>query len=201
MIMVIHEETPQKRVLQKAVEVLQNGGVIVYPTDSMYSYGCDIRDKRAIERIYRIKRIEKNHPISFIFNDLSQISEYVLPYSDKAYKIMKQALPGPYTFILKASKLIPKIVITNQKTAGIRIPDHPVPQEIVRMLGRPILSTSVDTSEGEYLVDPRDLEKVFSNEVELIIDAGPKSSDMSTVVDLTGASPVILREGQGEIFF
>ena len=201
MIFVINEQNPQMRLIQKAVDVLQQGGVIIYPTDTVYAYGCDILDKRAIERIYWIKRIGRNKPLSFIFSQISEISAYVRNISDQAFKIMKKAFPGPYTLIFKATKLVPKIAITNQKTIGVRIPDNNIALELVRTLGRPIMSASVNTASGDYIVEPKDLEKVYRNEVDLVIDAGPKISEPSTVIDLSNGSPVIIREGKGEIFF
>ena len=201
MIFVINEQNPQQRLIRKAVDILEQGGVIIYPTDTVYAYGCDIREKKAIERIYRIKNINRKKPLSFIFTDISSINEYVRNISDQAYKIMKKALPGPYTFIFKASRLVPNIVITNQKTIGVRIPDNQIALELVRTLGRPILSASVNNLEGEYVVDPRELESVYRNEVDLVIDAGPRESDPSTVVDFSEGTPVIVREGRGEIFF
>ena len=201
MIFIINEQNPQKRLIDKTVEVLRQGGVIVYPTDTVYAYGCDINDKRAIEKIYWIKRIGRNKPLSFIFSDISEISDYVRNISDKAFKIMKRAFPGPYTLIFKATKLVPKVAITNQKTIGVRIPDNNIAMELVRTLGRPIMSASVNTASGEYIVEPKDLEKIYRNEVDLVIDTGPKISEPSTVIDLTEGVPVVIREGKGEIFF
>ncbi len=201
MIFVINEKNPQARLINKTKEVLEGGGIIIFPTDTVYAYGCDIKDKRAIERIYRLKKMDKKKPLSFIFTDISEISEYVRNVSDDAFKIMKKSFPGPYTFIFKASKLVPSIVVTNQKTIGVRIPDHNIALDIVRALGRPILATSVFNLSGEYLIDPRELEKVYRNEVDLVIDAGPKPAEPSTVVDLSGDTFEVLREGKGELFF
>lgn len=201
MIFVINEQNPQKRLIDKAVDVLKQGGVIVYPTDTVYAYGCDINDKRAIEKIYWVKHIGRKKPLSFIFSDISEISDYVRNISDKAYKIMKKAFPGPYTLIFNATKLVPKVAITNQKTIGVRIPDNNIALDLVRTLGRPIMSASVNTTTGEYIVEPKDLEKIYRNEVDLVIDAGPKISEPSTIIDLTEGDPVIIREGKGEIFF
>ncbi|HOP63809.1 MAG TPA: L-threonylcarbamoyladenylate synthase [Spirochaetota bacterium] len=201
MIFVINEKNPQPRLIQKVKDVLEDGGVIVFPTDTVYAYGCDIKDKRAIEKIYRLKKMDRKKPLSFIFTDLSEISEYVRNVSDPAFKVMKKAFPGPYTFIFKASKLVPKIVVTNQKTIGVRIPDNNIALDIVKALGRPILATSVFNLSGEYIIDPRELEKVYRNEVDVVIDAGPKPAEPSTIVDLSGDIFEVLREGKGEIFF
>jgi tRNA threonylcarbamoyl adenosine modification protein (Sua5/YciO/YrdC/YwlC family) len=201
MIFIINEQNPQKRLIEKAKEFLSDGGVIIYPTDTVYAYGCDIKDKRAIERIYRIKKIPRNKPLSFIFSDISELHEYVRNITDPAFKIMKKALPGPYTFIFQASKLVPKVAITNQKTIGVRIPSNNVALDLVRALGRPIISASVNMSDGSYIAEPNDLEKVYKNEVDLVIDCGPKLSEPSTIVDFSDGDIKIIRRGKGEIFF
>lgn len=201
MIFVINEQNPQPRLISKTIEILNEGGVIVFPTDTVYAYGCDIKDKRAIERIYRLKKMDKHKPLSFIFTEISEISDYARNISDDAYKIMKKAFPGPYTFIFKASKLVPKVVVTNQRTVGVRIPANNIAIEIVKGLGRPLLATSVSNQDGNYIVEPKDLEKIYRNEVELVIDCGPKISSPSTVVDMSEDTFRIVREGKGEIFF
>jgi len=167
----------------------------------VYAYGCDINDKRAIERLYHIKRIPKNKPLSFIFSDISEISQYVRNVSDQAFKIMKKAFPGPYTFIFQASKLVPKIAITNQKTIGVRIPDNNIALELVQALGHPIMTASVSTKEGDYVIDPVDLDKEYRNAVDMILSCGPKASDPSTVIDFSGGDIKIVRKGKGELFF
>lgn len=201
MIFVINEQNPQARLINKTKEILEEGGVIVFPTDTVYAYGCDIKDKRAIERIYRLKKMEKHKPLSFIFTEISEINDYARNISDDAYKIMKKAFPGPYTFIFKASKLVPKVVVTNQKTVGVRIPANNIAIEIVKALGRPLLATSVNNPNGNYIVEPKDLEKIYRNEVDLVIDCGPKISSPSTVVDMSEDTFRVIREGKGEIFF
>ncbi len=198
MILEIHEINPQARLIKRAVEVLEKGGLIVYPTDTVYAYGCDILSKKAIDTIYRLKKIDRKKPLSFIFSDISAVSEYARLVSNEAYKTMKRLLPGPYTFIFEASKLVPRIVTTNQKTIGIRIPDNNIAIELVRTLGRPILSASVNTLSGEYVVDPGHLEAVYANEVDLVIDAGQKISEPSTIVDFSSGAPELLRKGKGE---
>lgn len=201
MIVLINESNPQKRFIKKAKEILEEGGIIIFPTDTVYAYGCDINDKRAIERLYHIKRIPKNKPLSFIFSDISEISQYVRNVSDQAFKIMKKAFPGPYTFIFQASKLVPKIAITNQKTIGVRIPDNNIALELVQALGHPIMTASVSTKEGDYVIDPVDLDKEYRNAVDMILSCGPKASDPSTVVDFSGDDIKIVRKGKGELFF
>ncbi len=201
MIFVINEQNPQPRLINKTIEILKEGGIIVFPTDTVYAYGCDIKDKRAIERIYRLKKMEKHKPLSFIFTEISAINDYARNISDESYKIMKKAFPGPYTFIFKASRLVPKVVATNQKTVGVRIPDNNIAIEIVKALGRPLLATSVSDQNGNYIVEPKDLEKIYRNEVDLVIDCGAKISSPSTVVDMTEDTFRVIRKGKGEIFF
>ena len=201
MIFVINEQNPQLRLINKAKEVLEDGGVIIFPTDTVYAYGCDIRDKHAIERIYRLKKMDKHKPLSFIFTEISEINDYARNISNEAYKIMKKAFPGPYTFIFNASKLVPKFVVTNQKTLGVRIPDNNIAINLVKALGRPILATSVSDLNGEYILEPSDLEKRYKNEVDLVIDCGPKISSPSTIVDMTEDKFRVIREGKGELFF
>ena len=197
----INEDNPQDRLIRKVVEVLEEGGVIIYPTDTVYAYGCDINNKHAIERLYGIKKISRKKPLSFVFSDVAQLHEYVRNISDQAFKVMKKVLPGPYTFIFKASKIVPKIAITNQKTIGVRIPENNVALEIVRAMGRPIISTSLSTEEGEYVIEPLELEKRQLNEVDLIINCGRKISTPSTILDVSEGDFVIVREGKGEISF
>jgi tRNA threonylcarbamoyl adenosine modification protein (Sua5/YciO/YrdC/YwlC family) len=200
-ILKIHEINPQKRLIEKACETLQAGGVILYPTDTVYALGCDIRKKNTIEKIYRIKKIDKKKPLSIILPDISKMSEYVKFVSNDAFRIMKKAFPGPYTFIFKASKLVPELLITNQKTIGVRIPDNKIALELVKTLDSPILSTSVNTPEGDYVIDPENLEKELRNQIDLIIDVGIKSSNPSTVVDFSNGNIDIIRKGKGELFF
>jgi tRNA threonylcarbamoyl adenosine modification protein (Sua5/YciO/YrdC/YwlC family) len=198
-ILQINNENPQKRFITKAAEVLESGGVILYPTDTVYAFGCDIAEKGAIERIYRIRHIEHSKPLSFIFSDISQISTYVRNMSDAAYKVMKRVLPGPYTFIFEASKLVPKFVLTKQKTVGVRIPDHPVCREIVRQLGRPVISASARGPENEFILEPGDIERVYLNQLDLVLDCGRIRPEPSTVVDFSEGKGIIIRQGKGQI--
>jgi tRNA threonylcarbamoyl adenosine modification protein (Sua5/YciO/YrdC/YwlC family) len=201
MILQINEENPQSRFIEKAAEILDQGGVILYPTDTVYAYGCDITKKDAIERIYRIREIKRNKPLSFIFSDISMMHEYVRNIPDPAFKIMKRVLPGPYTFIYQASKMIPKVVLTKQKTIGVRIPGNRIPLEIVKCLGRPLLSASVPSPVGGYIVEPEEIEKVYRNQLDLVIDCGKKVSEPSTVIDFSTGRMEVLREGKGPIDF
>ncbi len=197
----IHEKNPQRRLIEKTIEILRKGGVMIYPTDTVYAYGCDIMQKNSIERIYSIKKIPKNKPLSFIFSDISQLHAYVRNVSDQAFKIMKKVFPGPYTFIFKASKTVPKIAITNQKTIGVRIPDNIIALELVNALERPILSSGVNLEDGSYVIDPMLIDTHIRNEVDIIINCGPKLSEPSTIIDFSEVEPRVIRQGKGEIFF
>jgi tRNA threonylcarbamoyl adenosine modification protein (Sua5/YciO/YrdC/YwlC family) len=195
---VINRDFPQPRLIKKVVQILSDGGVIAYPTDTIYGIGCDIFNKKGIEKIYQIKKREKNKPLSFICADLSDISQYAI-VSNYAYRIMKRCLPGPYTFILEASSKTPKKIMSKRKTVGIRIPDHRICLAIVKELGHPLITTSANISTEEELDNPDDIEDKLGHSLGLIIDEGHLISEPSTIVDLTGDSPVVLREGKGEI--
>ena len=181
--------------------ILSRGGVIVIPTDTVYAYACDSGNKSAIEQIYRIKSIHRTKPLSFLFNDIAQANQYVRNMSDSAFKIMKRILPGPYTCIFQASKLVPKFVLTKQKTVGVRIPDHSVPRMLVRTLGRPIITTSVITEDKEYIQRPSALEKVFLNQLDFVIDGGLMGIAPSTIVDFSDGSPRVVRIGKGSVIW
>jgi tRNA threonylcarbamoyl adenosine modification protein (Sua5/YciO/YrdC/YwlC family) len=199
MILTIHTENPETRVIRKAAEILAAGGVIIYPTDTVYGLGCSVENKNAIERIYLIKRQRSDKPFSFVCSDLTHISEYA-HVSNAAFKIMKHLVPGPYTFILPAARMkqLPKILVSKRKTVGIRVPDSKVSLAIVREMGHPILSTSVTDDSGELLNDPATIAEAFRNTVDLIIDGGTLVSDPSTVVDFTGDGPKVVRQGAGD---
>ena len=195
---VINRDFPQQRLIKKVVQILKDGGVIAYPTDTIYGIGCDIFNKKGIEKIYQIKKREKNKPMSFICADLSDISQYAI-VSNYAYRIMRKCLPGPYTFILEASSKTPKKIMSKRKTVGIRIPDHKICLAVVRELGHPLITTSANISTEEELNNPDDIEDKLGSSLGLIIDEGPLISEPSTIVDLTGDSPAVLREGKGNI--
>jgi tRNA threonylcarbamoyl adenosine modification protein (Sua5/YciO/YrdC/YwlC family) len=192
----VHPTHPQARKIARAVEILRRGGVIVYPTGTVYGLGCDIHQKKAVERIYQIRRLKKDHPLSFMCPDLSKIARYA-HVDDFAYRIMKRLVPGPYTFVLRATREVPKLLVRKQKTVGIRVPDDPVALALLNELGSPIVSTSA-TYEGAVLNDPDDLHARFPH-VDAFVDAGWGGIEPSTVVDLTGDEPVIIREGAGPI--
>ena len=196
--LVVHPEQPQTRHISRIGNQLQSGGLIVYPTDTMYGLGCDIFNKKAIDRIYQAKQRSHTKPLSFVCADLTDLAQYARNISNTTYRLMKRLLPGPYTFILEASRQVPKFMMSNRKTVGIRVPDNEICLAIVRELGRPIVSTSVTQHDDEILNDPEIIEARFGKVVDVIVDGGILVSEPSTVVDLTGEEPVVLREGKGD---
>lgn len=202
MILTIHTANPEPRAIRKAAEILTAGGIVAYPTDTVYGLGCSIENKNAIERIYLIKRQRPDRPFSFVCSDLTNISEYAI-VSNAAFKIMKHLIPGPYTFILPAARMknLPKILVSKRKTVGVRVPDSAATLAIVRELGHPILSTSATGEGGAVLRDSAEMIATYRNSVELILDAGPLLSEQSTVLDLTGDEPEIIRQGAGDTSF
>lgn len=194
----IHSQNPQMRLIRKAVDVLKDGGVIIYPTDTVYGLGCDLSNKRGIERIYDIKKRNKKQPLSFVCSDLKHISQYAL-VTDYAYKTMKRLLPGPYTFILEASRLVPKIILPKRPTTGIRVPDNEICLSLIRELGQPIISTSVKTLDGEDLGNPLIIDEHFGRIVDLIIDGGIIDPQPSSVISLIDDNTEIIRIGKGDV--
>lgn len=194
----VHPENPQGRHIARAVEVMRGGGVIVYPTDTVYGLGCDIMNAQAVNRIIRIKGRDPRKPFSFVCADLTHISHYAM-VSNFAYRILKRFLPGPYTFVLPASREAPKLLRSKSKTVGIRIPDHPVPQSLVKEIGNPILSTSANRSNEEVITDPDELRLTLGKEVDVILDSGVLPVHPSSVISLVDDETVILREGAGEL--
>lgn len=199
MLLHIHPENPQRRLIRQVVESLEQGGIIIYPTDTVYGLGCDILQQRAVERICRIKKVEsKKAQLSFVCSDLSHLSEYAKPIANPIYRMLKEYLPGPYTFILPASKMVPKIMQSKKDTIGLRIPLNTIAMEIVKELGRPILSASLPGELVEDYTDPEVMYENFRNEVDYVIDGGVGGVTPSTVVDCTGDEPMLIREGLGE---
>ncbi|MEM6959831.1 MAG: L-threonylcarbamoyladenylate synthase [Myxococcota bacterium] len=192
----IHPTHPEGRKISKVVEELRRGSTIAYPTDTVYGIGCDIFAKKSIDRIYQMKRMKKDQPMAFVCPDLGDIARYAV-VDDHAYRVMRRLLPGPYTFILQATREVPKILMMKRKTVGIRVPHHEVALELVRELGNPIVSTSA-TWEGEQLNDPNDIEERFKP-LDVLVDSGYCGLDPSTVIDLTGSTPEVIREGMGPI--
>jgi tRNA threonylcarbamoyl adenosine modification protein (Sua5/YciO/YrdC/YwlC family) len=194
----LHPETPQLRYINKAVDILKKGGVIIYPTDTVYGIGCDIFNKEALERIFLIKNDSFNKLFSFICSDLKDIAKYA-KVSDYAYRMMKHLLPGPYTFILPAAKLVPKKLWNKRKSVGIRVPNHAVALTLVKELGNPIISTSTTNRKGEVLIDPFEIKNIFNAQVDLMLASGNLSGDPSSVIDLSSETPEVIREGAGDV--
>ena len=192
----LHPENPQLRYINKAVSILKDGGVIIYPTDTVYGIGCDIFNKDALERIFAIKNDSKL--FSFVCSDLKDIAKYA-KVSDYAYRTMKQLLPGPYTFILPAAKLVPKKLWSKRKTVGIRIPNNQITMKLVGELGNPIISTSTTNRKGEVIYDPNEIQNIFSTQVDLMLSMGPLMGEPSSVVDISDEEPEVLRRGAGDI--
>lgn len=196
--MEINPTNPQQRKIDHVVDLLRQGGVIAYPTDTIYGIGCDITNKKAIERVYQIKQRPKHKPFSFICSDLKNISHYA-KVSNYAYKTMRRLLPGPYTFILEGSNQVPKMMLTKRKTAGIRVPAHPICQSLIDTMGNPVISTSAATPEGELFSEPWLIDDYFGKRIDLVIDGGPVPGEPSSVVSLIGDEPDVLRAGLGDV--
>lgn len=204
MLLPIHPDNPNPRNIKSIVDCLKKGGVIIYPTDTVYGFGCDITNSKAIEKIARIKGIKAEKAnFSFICHDLSHISEYARQIDNTVFKLIKKCLPGPYTFILNATSNVPKLLKSNKKTVGIRVPDNNIAQEIVRQLGNPILSTSLHDDDEilEYTTDPELIHERYEKLVDIVIDGGFGNNVASTVLDCTNDEVEIIREGAGEIFW
>lgn len=192
----IHPEHPEPRKIQRAIDVLRGGGVIAYPTDTVYGIGCDITQKKAVERVYQIKRMKPDQPLAFICPDLGDLAKYAM-VDDRTYRLMRRLTPGPYCFILEASREVPKILHMKRKTVGIRVPHNEVALALVRALGNPIVSSTASW-EGEALNDPADIAERYPG-IDLILDAGAGGLVASTVLDVSGPEIVVIREGAGPI--
>lgn len=202
MLIRIYEENPNPRALEQVLDVLRRGGVIIYPTDTIYGLGCDITNHKAIERVCKIRGIQPTKAnLSFICDDLSEISHYTKPFDNVTFRLLKKALPGPFTFILNASHQVPKLLSSKKKTVGIRVPDNAIPRTLVRLLGHPIVSTSIHDDDAiiEYATDPELIHEKYGDLVDLVIDGGYGENIPSTIVDCTGSSFEILRQGKGDL--
>lgn len=202
MILRIHPENPDPRQIKKVAECLKDGGVIIYPTDTVYGFGCDVYNKKAMEKLCRLKGLDiKKHNLAFVCYDLSHIADFTKHLRTSTYKLMKKTLPGPYTFILEANNAIPKLFKNKKKEIGIRIPDNNIPREIVKELGNPIVTTSVKDDDMilEYSTDPELIYELFNKHVDMVIDGGYGEAIPSTIVDCTHINPEIIREGKGDI--
>jgi tRNA threonylcarbamoyl adenosine modification protein (Sua5/YciO/YrdC/YwlC family) len=199
MFLQLHPVNPQARNIKMIIECLLDGGVIIYPTDTIYGLGCDIFQHKAVERICRIKQVDPaKAQLSFICYDLSDLSKYTKSISTPLYRLLKTYLPGPYTFILPASKQVPKILKSRKDTIGLRIPDNTIARSLIRELGHPILSSSLPIDMVEYYTDPEMIQEKFGALVDIVIDGGIGGILPSTVVDCTGDTPVVIRKGLGE---
>jgi len=202
MLLKIHPDTPSARHIKMVVECLSNGGVIIYPTDTVYGLACDIFKPKAVERIAQIKGIKKEKAnFTFVFTDMSQLSDFTKPIANEVFRLMRNSLPGPFTFLLNANSNVPKIFQSRKKTVGIRIPENNIALEIVRKLGNPIMTTSIHDEDSilEYTTDPELIYEKYQNIVDIVVDGGPGDNVPSTIIDCTGLEPLIVREGKGRI--
>lgn len=196
----IHPETPQARLIQRAVTILRGGGVIVYPTDSAYALGCQLGDKKAMERIRRIRALREDHNFTLVCRDLSELGTYA-HVDNSTYRLLRHATPGPYTFVLEATREVPRrLVQPKRKTIGLRVPDHPISQALLHALNEPLMSATLIMPDDEYpMTDPYDIRDCLEQEVELVIDGGFCGLEATSVVDLSGPAPVVMRAGVGDI--
>ncbi len=198
MLLKINPDNPQERLIDKCISILKNGGIIVYPTDTCYGIGCDIMNKKAIEKIYNLKNYDKKKPFSFICSDLTNISQYAT-ISNYAYRTMKKLLPGPYTFILEGSREVPKMMLTKRKSAGIRVPDNKICINLTKKLGNPILSTTASIANDDFPTDPSFIHDHYGSRIDAVIDVGVLLDRPSSVISLIDDEPEIIREGLGDI--
>jgi tRNA threonylcarbamoyl adenosine modification protein (Sua5/YciO/YrdC/YwlC family) len=204
MLLRISSKNIEWRKIRQVAEVLKNGGIIIYPTDTIYGLGCDINNQKAVEKICQLRNLDhKTANLSFICKDIGQVAEYAKTIDNQTFRILKKNLPGPFTFILSSSNAVPKLFKNKKRTIGIRIPDHPIPLAIVEELGRPILTTSLRSDDEilEYFTDPQDIYEDFKKRVDAFIDGGYGSNVPSTVVNLSNGEPELIREGMGEFIY
>jgi tRNA threonylcarbamoyl adenosine modification protein (Sua5/YciO/YrdC/YwlC family) len=202
MLIRIYPENPNPKHIRQVVDLLDVGGIIIYPTDTVYAIGCDIKANKAIDKIARLKGLNPQNPdLSLIFHDMSQLSEYTVIRDNPTFKLLKRNLPGPFTFIVRANNQIPKLFKNKKKTVGIRIPDNSIVLEIVRELGRPIITTSVHDPDEiiEYTTDPELIHEKYRDFADIVVDGGYGRNEASTVVDCTGVEPEIIRQGLGSL--
>ncbi|MEJ7558058.1 MAG: L-threonylcarbamoyladenylate synthase [Pedobacter sp.] len=202
MLIKIYPENPNPKAIEQVVEVLKKGGIIIYPTDTVYGMGCDITNQKAVERICKLRGVKPEKAnFSFICSDLRHISDYIKPIDTIVFRVLKKALPGPFTFIFNANNNVPKLLSSNKKTVGIRVPDNDIAREIVLQLGNPILSTSIHDDDDviEYSTDPELIHEKYEDKVDLIVDGGYGDNEPSTVVDCTSGGFEIIRQGKGDL--
>ena len=197
-ILEVDAEHPNPRHVERAVQLLSTGGVIAYPTDTYYGLGCDLFSKKAIEKLYQLKERNRKKPLSFLVPDLSDVAKYAL-VSNFAYRTMKSLTPGPFTFILPATRQVPEMMMTKQKQVGIRVPDAPLARALAAGLGHPLVTTSATNREGEPLIDPKDIKELLGHGLDLILDGGVLPAEPSTVLSLIGDELEVLREGKGKL--
>ena len=197
-IQIIDMDNPHRKQFIHAANIIKNGGVIVYPTDTIYGLACDVLNKNAVSRIFKIKKVSHQKLLSFIFSDLADVSQWAhIP--NNAFRIMKRSLPGKFTFILPASSDVPKSIMEKRRTIGVRVPDCEVARSLVEELGRPLLSTSVPKGSDDYFTDPDEIAETFKNDIDLILNAGIIPNIPSTVIDFTTDPPEVIREGAGDV--
>lgn len=204
MLLKIHPENPEKRKIQQVIECLQDGGLVIYPTDTVYSLGCSLDKPRSMERVARIQGIRPEKArFSVVFSDLSHLSSFTRPLNSTVFKALKRALPGPYTFILEASNQVPKMFKAKRKHIGIRVPDNPIVRNLVDALESPLISSSVHADDEilDYLTDPERIHEKYGNQVDIVIDGGMGNLDASTIVDCSNGDLELVREGKGEVFW
>lgn len=198
----IHPENPEPRKIKQAVEIIRSGGLVIFPTDTIYAIGCDINQLRSIERLCKVmgKKPEKAN-LSLICADLSDLSAYSAPINSTIFKLMKASLPGPFTFILKSSRLVPKLFQTNKKTVGIRVPDNAIAQALIKELGSPLVSASVHSEDEilDYLTEPEEIYDQYQSQIDLMIEGGTGDNQPSTIIDCTEGEAVLVREGKGTV--
>ncbi|MCD6498211.1 MAG: threonylcarbamoyl-AMP synthase [Deltaproteobacteria bacterium] len=198
-ILVMSPHHPQPRKVGIVVDALDRGGLIAYPTDTVYGFGCDLHNRKAVDRVYQIRNLDKSHMMSFVCPNLAGVARYA-QMTDFAYRILKRILPGPYTVIMKATSEVPRVLLQKRRTVGIRIPDSPIAMSLVEGLGRPILSSSVVSQDGDILADPRDIRDEFGNRgLDLVVDGGFLGNIPSTVISLIDDEIELIREGKGEL--
>lgn len=203
-LIIIHPENPQERQLQKVVDCLKSGGLVIYPTDTVYGLGCDIFKTRSVEKIAQLKGLKPDKAnFSIICQDLSHLSDFARPVSTPIYKLMRRTLPGPFTFIVAANNKVPNLFVRKKTTVGIRVPNNKIILELVRLLGNPIVSTSVHDEDLliDYTTDPELIFERYKGKVDMVVAGGPGGILPSTVIDCTGEEPVVIRKGLGEIEF
>ena len=197
MLLSINPQNPKTHLVQQVVELLENDGVIIYPTDTVYGLGCSIYSKKAMKRLHQIKKMDPKKPLTLICSNQTQIQEYTQGIETPIFKLLRKHLPGPYTFVFRASKIVPKMMLTPRSTVGFRWPDHPITLAIVEMLGHPILSSSLRISEDQLYDDPHEIHDHFKKRVDAVVDGGSIFAEHSTIIDFSQGDPILLRQGKG----